>query len=152
MTPEERLKELGIELPETSRPLGAYVPAVRTGNLLFLSGMLPMKEGKLQRTGIVGGDISLAEAQEDSRTAAINAISVLKAQVGDLTNVLRCVKVTGYVASAPDFTEQPKVINAASELLFEVFGEQGRHARAAVGVSVLPLGSPVEIEFIFEVM
>jgi enamine deaminase RidA (YjgF/YER057c/UK114 family) len=151
MSPEDKLKKLGIELPEAPSPLGSYIPIVRTGNLLFLSGVLPLRNGKLMRTGRVGESVSLDEARDDARTAAINALSVLKANIGSLNKVKRCVKITGYVASAPDFTEQPKVLNAASDLMFEIFGEAGRHARAAIGVNVLPLNSPVEIEFIFEV-
>lgn len=152
MSPEEKLKELGIELPEAPIPLGSYVPFVRTGNLVFLSGMLPLREGKLMRQGRVGKDISLDEAREEARMATINALSVLKAHLGSLDKVKRCVKITGYVASSPDFTEQPKVLNAASDLLFEIFGEKGRHVRSAVGVNVLPLNSPLEIEFVFEVL
>jgi enamine deaminase RidA (YjgF/YER057c/UK114 family) len=151
MTPEDKLKELGIELPEAPKPLGSYIPAVRTGNLIFLSGMLPLIQGKLVRQGKVGEDIRIEEAGEDVRTAVINALSVLKANIGTLNNVKRCVKITGYIASSPNFTDQPMVLNAASDLLFEIFGESGRHARVAVGVNVLPLNSPVEIEFIFEV-
>ncbi len=151
MSPEDKLKELGIELPESPSALGSYVPIVRTGNLVFLSGILPLREGKLARHGRVGEKVSLDEAREDAKTAAINALSVLKVHIGSLDKVKRCVKLTGYVASAPDFFEQPKVLNAASDLMFEIFGEKGRHARAAVGVNVLPLNSPIEIEFIFEV-
>ncbi len=151
MSPEEKLRELGIELPKAPAPLGAYIPAVRAGNLVFLSGILPLIQGKLPRQGRVGEDISLDEAREDAKTAAINALAVLKSYIGSLDKVKRCIKITGYVASAPDFTEQPKVLNAASDLMFEIFGEAGRHARAAVGVNVLPLNSPVELEFIFEV-
>jgi enamine deaminase RidA (YjgF/YER057c/UK114 family) len=152
MSPEEKLLELGIKLPESPAPLGSYVPVVKTGNLLFLSGILPLIQGKLTRHGLVGKDISLDEAKEDARTAAINALSILKADIGSLNKVKRCVKITGYVASSPDFIEQPKVLNAASDLMFKIFGESGKHARAAVGVNVLPLDSPVEIEFIFEVL
>ena len=151
MSPEDKLKKLGIELPEAPSPLGSYIPIVRTGNLVFLSGILPLIKGKLLRQGRVGEDIRLDEARDDARTVAINALSVLKANIGSLNKVKRCVKITGYVASAPDFTEQPKVLNAASDLMFEIFGEAGRHARATIGVNVLPLNSPVEIEFIFEV-
>ena len=151
MTPEDKLKELEIELPEAPNPLGSYIPAVRTGNLIFLSGMLPLIQGKLVRQGKVGEDIRIEEAGEDVRTAVINALSVLKANIGTLNNVKRCVKITGYIASSPNFTDQPMVLNAASDLLFEIFGESGKHARVAVGVNVLPLNSPVEIEFIFEV-
>ncbi|MEW6417466.1 MAG: RidA family protein [Nitrospirota bacterium] len=152
MSPEERLKKLGIELPEAPTPLGSYVPVVRTGNLVFLSGILPLREGKLTRTGRVGENISLDEAREDARTVTVNALSILKANIGSLDRVKRCIKITGYVASAPDFIEQPKVLNAVSDLMVEIFGENGRHARAAVGVNVLPLNSPMEIEFIFEVL
>jgi enamine deaminase RidA (YjgF/YER057c/UK114 family) len=151
MTPEDKLKELGITLPPSPKPLGSYVPLVRTGNLIFLSGILPLREGRLIRKGRVGAGVSIEEAREDALAIVINALSILKAHVGELDKVTRCVKVTGYIASAPDFTEQPGVINAASDFLFEVFGERGRHARAAVGVPVLPLDSPLEIEFIFEI-
>jgi enamine deaminase RidA (YjgF/YER057c/UK114 family) len=148
---EERLKELGIILPETPAALGAYVPCVQTGNLLFLSGQLPLREGKLIRTGRVGESVSVSDGQEDARQAVMNALSNVKAFMGSLDRVARCVKLNGYVASAPDFTDQPKVLNGASELLRDIFGEQGRHARAAVGVSVLPLNSPLEIDFVFEI-
>jgi len=148
MSPEERLKKLGIELLEAPIPLGSYIPVVKTGNLVFLSGILPVKQGKLTKQGRVGEDLTLDEAREEARTATINALSVLKVHVGSLDKVKRCIKITGYVASAPDFTEQSKVLNAASDLLYEIFGEAGRHVRAAVGVNVLPL----EIEFIFEVI
>jgi enamine deaminase RidA (YjgF/YER057c/UK114 family) len=151
MSPEDKLKEIGIELPETPTPLGSYIPVLRVGNLVFLSGMLPLRQGKLKRQGKVGKDISLDEAKEEARIATINALSVLKANIGSLDNVKRCIKITGYVASEPDFTEQPKVLNAASDLLFEIFGESGRHVRSTVGVNVLPLNSPLEIEFVFEV-
>ena len=151
MSPEDKLKKSGIELTEAPKPLGSYISCVQTGRLLFLSGILPLKNGVLTRTGKVGESVSLDEAMEDARTATINALSILKAHVGSLDKIKSCVKITGYVASAPDFTEQPKVLNAASDLLFEIFGEAGRHVRAAVGVNVLPLNSPLEIEFIFGV-
>jgi len=151
MSPEDKLKEHGIELPEAPTPLGSYIPVLRTGNLVFLSGMLPLRQGKLMRHGKVGRDINLDEAREDAKVATVNALSVLKAYIGSLDRIKRCVKIAGYVASESDFTEQPKVLNAASDLLFEIFGEKGRHVRSAVGVNVLPLNSPLEIEFIFEV-
>ena len=151
MTPEEKIKSLGIDLPELPKPLGSYVPFVRTGNLIYLSGMLPLKDGKLLKTGRVGEAVSLDDAVLCARTAAINALAVLKSAVGSLNNVNRCVKISGFVASSCDFIDQPKVINGASDFLFDVFGEAGRHARAAVGVNILPLNSPVEVEFIFEV-
>ena len=150
MSPEEKLQELGIRLPDMPKPLGSYVPCVRAGQLIFLSGMLPLENGKLMRTGRVGGDITIDEAMEDARKTVINALAVLKVHTGSLDKIKRCVKITGYIASAPDFAEQPRVLNAASDLLSDIFGEGGRHARAAVGVNVLPLHSPVEIEFIFE--
>jgi len=151
VSPEERLKELGIELPGTPSPLGAYVPCVRSGNLLFLSGMLPLRNGKLTRTGKVGEGITLGEAQEDATQVVINALSIVKAELGTLEKVVRCVKLSGFIASAADFVQQPAVLNAASELLLIIFGDRGKHARAAVGVPVLPLNSPLEVEFIFEV-
>ena len=152
MSPEDKLKELGINLPETPTPLGSYIPVLQTGNLIFVSGILPLIQGKLTRQGKVGKDINLDEAREDARVVTVNALSLLKAFIGNLEKVKRCVKLTGYVASEHDFTEQPKVLNAASDLLYEIFGERGRHARSSVGVNVLPLNSPLEIEFIFEVL
>lgn len=151
MTPEDKLRELGIMLPEVPQSLGSYVPFVRTGNLVYVSGMLPIKEGQLTRTGRVGDAVTLQEAIEDARSAAINALAVVRSAVGTLDNVEQCIKITGYIASAPDFTDQPKVLNSASDLLFQIFGESGRHARAAVGVPVLPMNAPLEIEFIFEI-
>ena len=151
MSPEDKLKTLGIDLPGAPSPLGSYIPCVQTGNLIFISGMLPLTNGRLIRTGKVGENVSVDEAREDARTATINALSVLKAHIRSLYKVKRCVKITGYIASDPSFTEQPKVLNAASDLIYEIFGEAGKHARVAVGLNVLPLNSPVEIEFIFEV-
>jgi enamine deaminase RidA (YjgF/YER057c/UK114 family) len=150
--PEEKLKELRIELPDIPRPLGSYLPFVRTGTLVYISGMLPLVSGKLSRTGVVGESVTLDEAVQDARTAAINALSVLKSATGSLNNVAGCIKITGFIASTPGFTEQPRVLNGASDLIFEIFGEAGRHARAAVGVNILPMNSPIEIEFIFEVL
>lgn len=151
MTPEEKLKALGIELPEAPKPLGSYAAFARTGNLVYLSGMLPLVEGRLAATGRVGESVSPEQAVECARLAALNALAVLKSAAASLDKVKRCVKITGFIASADDFTGQPRVMNGASDLIFEVFGETGRHARAAVGVNVLPMNSPVEIEFIFEV-
>lgn len=148
---ESRLKELNIHLAELPKPLGSYVPCVQTGNLLFLSGVLPLREGKLTRTGKVGAAITLEQAQEDARQIAVNMLSILKTHLGDLDRVKRCVKVNGFVASSPEFIDQPKVVNGCSDLLAEVFGEAGRHARAAVGVAVLPLDAPVEIDFVIEI-
>lgn len=154
MSIEDKIKKLGITLSDAPKPLGSYVPCVQTGNLLFLSGALPLKDGKLiktgQVTGIAGESVSIEEAQECARQCVINALSVLKSYLGDLNKIKKCVKLNGYIASASDFTEQPRVLNGASDLLFEIFSEAGRHARAAVGVFILPLNSPVEIDFIFE--
>jgi enamine deaminase RidA (YjgF/YER057c/UK114 family) len=149
---EDKLRELGIELPPVPMPLGSYVASVQTGNLVFVSGMLPLEVGILPRTGTVGAELSVEEAAHEARRAAINTLSVLKAEIGNLDRVKRCVKITGYIASTPDFTAQPMVLNGASDLMAQVFGEAGRHARAAVGVPVLPLNSPIEIECIFEVI
>jgi len=151
MSPEDKLRELGIELPKAPSPLGSYAPLVQSGSLLFISGILPLREGILTRTGKLGDAVTLDEGREDARTAAINALAVVKAYMGSLDTIKRCVKITGYIASSPDFTDQPKVLNATSDFVHEIFGEAGRHARVAVGVTVLPLNSPVEIEFIFEV-
>jgi enamine deaminase RidA (YjgF/YER057c/UK114 family) len=152
MTPEEQLHALGLELPPAPKPVGAYVPAVRTGNLVFISGQLPMKEGKLMATGHVGREVTLAEAQACARQAALNALAVVAGEIGGLAKVARIVRITGHVASAPGFTDQAKVLNAASELLAQVFGDAGRHSRAAVGAAELPLGAPVELEMIVEVV
>lgn len=151
MTPEQRLKGLGITLPEAPEPLGAYVPAIRVGSLLFLSGILPLVNGKLARAGKVGRELTPEEGKEMARLAAVNALAVVKANIGELQGIKRCVRLAGYVASVSTFTGHAGVLNGASELLFEVLGERGRHTRVAVGVGVLPMNSPVEIEFIFEV-
>lgn len=141
-TPEERIAELGLELPEVARPLAAYVPASRTGNLVYTAGQLPLVKGELLRTGKVGADITPEQAAELARICALNMIAALKSEIGDLSKVVRIVKVVGFVASDPDFDGQPQVINGASELLGEVFGEAGAHARSAVGVAVLPRKRP----------
>ncbi len=148
---EDRLRDLGIALPEAPRPVGSYIPCVETGNLLFLSGILPLREGRLIRTGRVGETVSIQEAQEDARQVVINCLSIIRSHLGSLDRIKRCIKLNGYVASSNDFIEQPKVLNGASDLLFEIFGEAGRHARSAIGVAVLPLNAPVEIDFIFEI-
>ena len=145
-----RLDELGLSLPEVVPPLAAYVPAVQSGNYVYVSGQLPMVEGKLTRTGKVGADVSGEEAAGLARTCALNALAAIDSLVG-LGRVVKIVKITGFVASAPGFTGQPAVINGASELFGDVLGEQGRHARSAVGVAELPLGAPVEVEVIAEV-
>ncbi|MEW5725817.1 MAG: RidA family protein [Thermodesulfobacteriota bacterium] len=149
MSIKARLEQMGLSLPQAPRPVAAYVPAVRTGNLLFISGQIPFVEGQLKVRGRCGEDVSLEAAREAARAAALNGLAVAEAAAG-LDRVSRVVKLTGYVASAPDFFDQPQVVNGASELLVELFGEAGRHARAAVGVSALPLGAPVEIEMVLE--
>jgi enamine deaminase RidA (YjgF/YER057c/UK114 family) len=148
-SPVERLKDLGYELPAVPRPAGSYVPAARTGSLLFTAGQLPFKEGALAYVGKVGGEVSAEEAKEAARLCAINALAAVEAKAG-LKNVRRVVKVTGYVSSAAGFNDQPMVLNGASELLGEVFGEKGVHARSAVGVAELPLDAPVEVELVVE--
>ena len=150
MTARTRLAELGLELPPVAAPVAAYVPAVRTGNLVFTSGQLPMVAGHLQVSGLVGTAVSPEQAKELARICALNALAAIDALVG-LDNVVHVVKVVGFVASAPGFTGQPGVVNGASELLGAVFGEAGRHARSAVGVAVLPLDAPVEVELVVEV-
>jgi enamine deaminase RidA (YjgF/YER057c/UK114 family) len=151
-TPEERLAELGLKVPEVAKPVAAYVPAVRTGAYVYTSGQLPMVDGALAKTGKVGAEVTAEEAKDLARQCALNALAVIKAEIGDLSNVRRVVKVVGFVASAPDFTGQPGVVNGASELLGEVFGDAGVHARSAVGVAVLPLNAPVEVELLVEVL
>ncbi len=148
---EERLREMGIELPLASKALGSYVPWLKTDKLLFLSGLLPMINGQLRYQGRVGEDVSLEQAMDAARIITINALSILKDSLGSLDKIRQCVKLSGYVSSAEGFTEQPRVLNAASDLLVGIFGNRGRHVRVAVGVSVLPLNSPLEIDFIFEV-
>ncbi|WP_030543840.1 RidA family protein [Streptomyces albus] len=148
---EDRLAELGLTLPGVAAPVAAYIPALRTGRYVHTSGQLPLVEGKLPLTGKVGAEVTAEEAKELARTCALNALAAVKSVIGDLDRVVRVVKVTGFVASAPDFTGQPGVINGTSELLGEVLGEKGVHARSAVGVAVLPLDAPVEVEIQVEV-
>jgi enamine deaminase RidA (YjgF/YER057c/UK114 family) len=150
-SPEARLAALGLALPAVAAPLAAYLPAVRTGRYVYTAGQLPMADGKLLLTGKVGGQVSAAEAAALARTCALNALAAVASVAGGLSAVTRIVKVTGFVASDPSFTGQAQVVNGASELLLEVFGEAGRHARSAVGTAVLPLDAPVEIELIAEV-
>ena len=150
ISPTARLAELGLTLPPVAAPLASYVPAVRTGNLVFTSGQLPTVDGQLLRTGKVGAEVSPEDAVMLARVSALNALAAIDALVG-LDSVTRIVKVVGFVASAPGFGGQPGVVNGASELLGEVFGEAGRHARSAVGVSDLPIDAPVEIELQVEV-
>ncbi|WP_371677867.1 RidA family protein [Streptomyces sp. NBC_01276] len=143
---EARIAELGLTLPEVVPPLATYQPAVRSGAYVYTAGQLPMVQGKLSLTGKVGAEVSAEQAKELAATCALNALAAVKSVVGDLDKIARVVKVVGFVASAPDFTAQPGVLNGASELLGEILGEKGVHARSAVGVAVLPLDAPVEIE------
>jgi enamine deaminase RidA (YjgF/YER057c/UK114 family) len=146
----DRLAELGLTLPDVVPPVAAYIPAVRNGSLVWTSGQLPMVAGQLQREGLVGADVMPEDAKALARTCALNALAAV-ASVADLDSIVRVVKVVGFVASADGFYGQPGVVNGASELLGEVFGEAGRHARSAVGVAVLPLNAPVEVEIVVEV-
>jgi enamine deaminase RidA (YjgF/YER057c/UK114 family) len=150
-TPEEKLAGLGLTVPDVPAPVAAYIPAVRSGQHVFTSGQLPMRNGTLITTGKVGGEVTADEAVDCARQCALNALAAVRAEVGELSAVRRIVKVVAFVASTPDFTGQPGVANGASELLGDVFGDLGRHARSAVGVPVLPLDAPVEVELVVEV-
>lgn len=151
MSINARLAELGLDLPPVAAPVAAYVPTVHTGNLVYTSGQLPFVAGVLPATGKVGAEVAAAEATQFARIAVLNALAAVAAEVGSLDRIVRIVKLVGFVASSPEFTGQPGVINGASELLGEIFGDAGKHARSAVGVAVLPLDAPVEIELIVEV-
>jgi len=150
-SPAERLAALGLSLPPVVPPVAAYVPAVRSGNTVYTAGQIPMADGQLLSAGKVGAEVGAAEAAALARTCALNALAAAASVAGGVGAISRIVKVTGFVASAPDFTGQPQVVNGASELLLEIFGDAGRHARSAVGVAVLPLNAPVEIELTVEV-
>lgn len=147
---DAKLAELGITLPAVAAPVAAYVPAMTSGNLLFTAGQLPFVDGTLLATGKVGAEVSATKGAELARVCALNALAAAHSALGSLDKVTRVVKVNGFVASAPDFIGQPQVLNGASEVLAEIFGDKGLHARAAVGVAVLPLDSPVEVELILE--
>jgi enamine deaminase RidA (YjgF/YER057c/UK114 family) len=149
-SPEERLAALGLVLPEVTTPVAAYVPAVRTGPYVYVSGQLPIADGKLLATGKVGAGVDAEQAAALARVCALNALAAAASVTGGLGGIARIVKVVGFVASAPGFSGQPRVINGASELLIDVLGEAGRHARSAVGVAELPLDTPVEVELIAE--
>ena len=151
-SPEDALAKLGLKLPTPPTPVAAYVPSVRTGNLVFVAGQLPFVDGKLPTTGRCGERLTLEEGQQMARQCVLNALAILKAEVGDLARVKRVVRVGAFVACADGWGDQPKVANGASELLVQVFGEKGKHARAAVGVNALPLGAPVEVELLVEVI
>jgi enamine deaminase RidA (YjgF/YER057c/UK114 family) len=150
-TPEERLAELGITVPDVVPPVAAYVPAVQTGIHVYTAGQLPLRDGALIATGKVGGEVTPELAMECAQQCALNAIAAVRSIIGDLTRVSRVVKVVAFVASTPDFTGQPGVANGASEFIGTVFGDAGKHARSAVGVPVLPLDAPVEVEMLVEV-
>ncbi len=149
---DEKLALLGITLPIPPKPVGSYIPAVKTGNLIFISGQIPIQDGRVQFKGQVPTTISVEEAQKAARLCIINVLAQLKVELGTLDKITKIVKVSGFVNSSPEFSEQPKIINSASDLLFEIFGEKGRHARVAVGVSSLPLNSAVEIDLIAEII
>jgi enamine deaminase RidA (YjgF/YER057c/UK114 family) len=151
MSYESKLKELGITLPAPPKPLATYIPAVRVGNLLFLSGVLPSRDGQLVMTGKLGQQLSIEQGMEAARVALLNGLAIIRSELGSVDHVKRIVKMVGHVASAPGFTDQPQVLNGASDLLVAVFGEAGRHARVAVGAAELPRQAPVEIELIVEV-
>jgi enamine deaminase RidA (YjgF/YER057c/UK114 family) len=151
VTPEERLAELGLAVPEVAKPLASYVPAVRSGQHVYTAGQLPLREGELITTGKVGGEVTKEQALECARQCGLNALAAVRAEIGELSAIKRVVKVVVFVASTPDFTGQPAVANGASDLFGEVFGEAGRHARSAVGVAALPRDAPVEVELVVEV-
>ena len=151
MSIAERMNELGIELPRAPAPVGAYVPYVISGSLMFISGQVPIRDGAMIHEGKVPLDVTVEQGQECAALCFLNAIAQAKAALGDLDQVERIVRMTGYVAVAADFTDQPLVVNGASNLAVDIFGDQGRHARVAVGVAELPLGAPMELEVILEV-
>lgn len=150
MTPEERLAELGIVLPAPPAPAAAYVPWTRTGDLLFTAGQLPLEDGELMATGVLGAGLDLEVGQRCARACAVNVLAQVRAAAGELSRVRRVAKLTVFVASAPSFTDQHLVANGASELIGEVLGDAGRHARSAVGVAALPMNAPVEVEAVVE--
>ncbi|HEY6542527.1 MAG TPA: RidA family protein [Ktedonobacteraceae bacterium] len=151
MSFEARIKELGLVLPETPRPVANYVPAVQVGNLIFVSGQVPTIAGQLLSKGKLGREISIEQGQEAARAALLNSLSAVRSLTGSLDVVRRIVKLNGWVASAEGFGNQPQVVNGASLLLEEIFGDAGKHARAAIGVAELPFGAPVELELLVEV-
>lgn len=151
MTVSENLQRLRVTLPPAPRPVGSYVPACQAGDLVFVSGVLPFQEGKILQPGKVGRELSIEEGAANARIAVINALAILQQELGDLSRITRIVRLTGHVASAEGFVDQPAVINGASDFLVEVFGEQGRHARLALGAFELPLHAPIELELIVQV-
>ena len=150
MSYEQKLTQLDLELPAPPKPVANYVPVVRTGDLLFLSGVLPSRDGQLIMTGKLGQNLSIDQGMEAARVAVLNGLSIIRQEAGSLDRVKRIVKMVGHIASAPGFTDQPQVLNGASDLLVSLFGDAGRHARVAVGAAELPRQAPVEIELIVE--
>lgn len=148
---DQRLKDLGIALPVAATPIANYVPAVRTGNLVFIAGQLPLKDGQVAVEGKLGDSVSLEQGVQAARLCALNILAQAKGAIGDLDRVVRVVKLTGFVACSPAFTQHPQVVNGASDVMVEVFGDIGRHARAAVGAPSLPRGAAVEVEAVIEV-
>jgi enamine deaminase RidA (YjgF/YER057c/UK114 family) len=148
---ESKLSDLKLSLPEAPKPVAAYIPAKQTGNLVFTAGQLPMVNGELISKGLLGQDVEIDEANKAARICTLNALAAIKGVIGDLDRIKQIVRVVGYVASFPTFTQQPAVVNGASELLLEIFGENGKHARSAVGMAVLPLNASVEIELTVEI-
>ena len=148
---ESKLNELNLSLPDAPKPVAAYIPAKQTGKLVFTAGQLPMVNGELISKGLLGKDVEIDEANKAARICTLNALAAIKGVIGDLDRIKQIVRVVGYVASVPTFTQQPAVVNGASELLLEIFGENGKHARSAVGMAVLPLNASVEIELTVEV-
>ena len=148
---EMKLNQLGLNLPDAPKPVAAYIPAKQTGNLVFTAGQLPMVSGELISKGLLGQDVEIDEANKAAKICTLNALAAIKGVIGDLDRIKQIVRVVGYVASVPTFTQQPAVVNGASELLLEIFGDYGKHARSAVGMAVLPLNASVEIELTVEV-
>ncbi|MBX3308549.1 MAG: RidA family protein [Nitrospira sp.] len=152
MSYEAKLKELGLTLPDPPKPVANYIPVVRVGELLFLSGVLPSREGQLSMTGKLGQELTIEQGKEASRVAVLNGLSIIRHEAGSLDRVKQIVKMVGHIASAPGFTDQPQVLNGASDLLVSIFGDAGRHARVAVGAAELPRQAPVEIELIVQLL
>ena len=148
---EEKILELGLELPKISTPIASYIPAKKVGNLVFTSGQLPMVNGEVKITGFLGKEESIEDANRAAQVCTLNALAAVKGVIGDLDQIKSIIRVVGYVASTPEFTKQPAVVNGASDLLLQIFGDEGKHARSAIGVSVLPLNAPVEIELTVEI-
>jgi enamine deaminase RidA (YjgF/YER057c/UK114 family) len=152
MSYEQKLVQLGLELPAPPKPVANYVPVVKTGDLLFLSGVLPSRDGQLLMTGKLGQNLTIDQGMEAARVAVLNGLSIIRQEAGSLDRVKRIVKMVGHIASAPGFTDQPQVLNGASDLLVSLFGDAGRHARVAVGAAELPRQAPIEIELIVQVL